>query len=200
MRRAVLSLGWAAVAALALLPGARSGDANESRSFAVRLAGPFASLAASVQWLRVDQDLDAGRFARGYARAETALALDPRSSAGWTFLADHFIYNRARPELEPSPAARRAFLEAGLGVLARGERVVRDPGRLAFDAGLALVHTTAYEDVHERPGGASGAFEEAARHFERAAGHGHPLGAEAAELASQRAHGADEPGHDDHDH
>ncbi len=152
-----------------------------------RLVEPFAALAASVQWLRVEGDLSAGRFGRGYARAETALALDPRSAAGWSLLAHHLVFQRARPELEADPLARRAFVRAGIELLARGERTSADPARLAFEAGLALLHAAAYDEVEDWPGGAPGTLLEAAEHFERAAGLGHPLGAEIAALTRERA-------------
>lgn len=187
MRRATRALGWIVLGLLVLwaayTPDARPGPGGRAQG----LLGPFASLAASLQWTRVEADLRAGRFARAYARAETALALDPRAGAGWSFLADHLIYNRARPELEPDPAARRTFLRAGIALLARGEAQAEDPGRLAFEAGLALVHAAAYPDARRWPGGEAGAWEEAALHFERAAGLGHPLGAQAAARSRERA-------------
>lgn len=152
-----------------------------------RLLGPFAALAASVQWLRVERDLAGGRFGRGYARAEFALNLDPRAAAGWSLLAHHLAFQRARPELEADPAARRAFVRAAIELLARGERRSADPARLAFEAGLILLHAAAYDEVESWPGGAAAALGEASLHFERAARLGHPLAAELAGLTRERA-------------
>lgn len=202
-------LGWLAVALLVALAGSdrlhegsdhdgehgHAGGHGEAttRGPLGRLAGPFASLAASVQWLRVERDLSAGRFARGYARAETALALDPRAAAGWSFLAHHLAFQRARPEIEADPDARRAFVRGALELLGRGERRSADPARLAFEAGLVLLHAAAYDEVEDWPGGAAGALREAAEHFERAAALGHPLGAEIAALARARAGSGADP-------
>ena len=86
-------MGWAIVFVLALLPWffPPAGSAAASSSLAVRLLGPFAGVAAGIQWTRVDAAIRAGRTELALARAETAFALDPSSSQGRLLLARHLV-------------------------------------------------------------------------------------------------------------
>lgn len=184
-------LGWVAVFALFAWSLATAGgerDRAPARSPLERVLGPVASLAASVQWVRVDVALRRGEEARAYAMAETALRIDPSDPEGWIFLAHHMIYDRASLLREPDPARRAAWIRAGLETLARGERSSRDPGAILFDRGVALAFLGSLEDRDRAwPASAREAWSLAAEAFDRAAAVGHPRAAEAARLARERA-------------
>lgn len=184
-------LGWVAVLALLVLslgPDGRAAGRSPARSPIERLLGPVASLAASVQWVRVDVALRHGEEARAYAMAETALRIDPSDPEGWIFLAHHLIYERASLLREPDAARRAAWIRAGLETLARGERSSRDPGAILFERGVALAFLGSLEDRDRAwPASAQEAWSLAADAFDRAAAAHHPSAAEAARLARQRA-------------
>jgi hypothetical protein len=151
------------------------------RALSERLLGPIADLAANVQWVRVDDALRLGRPELAYARAETALSLAPGDPAGWCYLANHFIYERASELREPDRVARARWIQAGLDVLARGEKLARDPGRVAFRRGTFFVYFALLDDSERAwPGTRREAWLEAAAAFDRAALHGEPMAAEAA--------------------
>jgi len=150
---------------------------------------PIASFVATIYWARADAAFDEGRLDVGLARAERALALDPAPSEGWSWLAGVLVHRFGAPEFENSPAARRAWIEAGLAVLARGEAESREPEELAFHAGLILAFVGSLPgDVLDWPGGARGAWLEAAEHFERAQRLGHPRAEEVAQGAMTEVH------------
>ena len=176
LRRAL----WACALALALVPLACPPPRPEARP-QLWLLGPFAELAAEVQWLRFHAAVTAGEEARALALAEEALALDPRASAGWQSLAAHLVFDQASPALEPDPARRRTWFAAGLAVLSRGAAQAARPQELEFFRGLVLV-TKAEDDPELDPGGARALRAAAVRAFERAAELGD---ARAAELLPQ---------------
>jgi hypothetical protein len=179
--------GWIAVLALvawSLAPGSRA----RAGSTLERLLGPVASLASSVEWVRVDAALRRGEEARAYAMAETALRIDPSDPEGWIFLAHHLIYERASLQREPDAARRAAWIRAGLETLARGERASRDPAALLFERGVALAFLASLADADRAwPASAEEAWRLAADAFDRAAARGEPRAAEAARLARDRA-------------
>lgn len=151
--------------------------------------GPFASFAATVQWARTDAAFDSGRLDVGLARAESALALDPEATQGWSWLASVLVHRFGAPEFEAASQTRRVWVEAGLAVLARGEEVAAEPEELAFHAGLVLAFVASLpEEVLEWPGGAAAAWTGAAEHFERARDLGHPRADDAAQSAWREVH------------
>jgi len=157
-------------------------------TFASRLLGPFASLAAGIEWGRFDEAASAGDEARAWKHADRALFLDPENPGGWTYLAHHAVYELGSPRRTADPADRRRAVELGLAILARGERESRDPGPVAFKA--AVVHISlANQDDDERrlPISRREAWSRAADAFERAAAAGEPVAAEAAVLARAEA-------------
>jgi hypothetical protein len=166
-RYALRWAGWGGALALALLP-ATTGHERPSTTLG-RLLGPIGSLAATVQWVRVDAALDAGRPERAYALAELALALDPQTTGGWLHLARHFAYQRGSPEVEADADRRTQWVRRGLAVLARGEERAREPHLLRFERGLLLVHVGLSDGAVPWPGGPEAALEEAARAMEEAA-------------------------------
>ncbi len=179
------ALEWIAVALLLVPWGARPRErAGASSDLALRLAGPVASLAASVHWVRFDLEIAAGRSERAYALADRALALDPRSAEGWLTLGRHLLSVRGSLANEPDPARRRRWMRAGLDTLARGESVSSDPAALAFARGLYLHALIARIPDPELgwPGGARAALDEARDAYERARELGQPLPASALEL------------------
>lgn len=156
-------------------------------SLLVALLGPVATFAAELEWVRFDLALRAGDVELAYARAETALWIDPGSTAGWNTYAAHLAFDRASPEREPEVARRRAWFDAALAVLARGEAAAREPAELALFAGL--LRLDAWEHDPARFGATPRAEVErlAADDFERAAKLGHPLAAELARTVRERA-------------
>ncbi len=176
--------GWLAVAALLAWSIARSGGQPpraRQGSLLERLLGPVASLAASAQWVRVDLALRRGETARAYARAETALRLDPGDPEGWIFLAHHFLYERASLQREPDAGARARWIRAGLDTLERGEPVSRDPGALLFERGVAFAFLGSLPETDRAwPPTSAEAWRLAADAFERAAAKGYPHAGEAA--------------------
>ena len=183
--------GWVVVAALfawSLAPARSGPDRPPSGSTLERLLGPIASLASSVQWVRVDLALRRGDDARAYALAETALRIDPSDPEGWIFLAHHLFYERGSLLREPDSAERALWIHAGLATLERGERASRDPGSILFERGvdLAFLGSLADED-RAWPASREEAWRLAADAFDRAAAHGQPRAAEAARLARERA-------------
>jgi len=181
------ALGWAVVLALvawSLAAGPRRANARPTTGVQ-RLLGPVAGIAASVQWVRVDGAIRAGRPDLALARAETALTLDPGATGGWKLLAGHLAFDRASAERERDPALRLAWVEAGLEVARRGERTARNPEELAWWQGLLCAMHAELDDL-PWPGGSDALWRAAIEHFERAARLGHPEGAELAESARRR--------------
>ncbi len=157
-------LGWALIClALTLLP-----QRTAPTTFAARLLGPVAWLAAGWLWFRVRQALEEGRPGVAYARAERALELDPSSTGAWSFLASHYAHDRASPDAEPNPALRTSWVRAALALLERGEASAREPAELALHRGLILVHVGDFDGAIPWPGGKAGAWTEADSAFERA--------------------------------
>lgn len=171
--------GWAAVAALAAISLAarwRAPAGGEAGSLPVRLLGPIASAAASVQWVRVHAALREGRTDLALARGATALELDPGATSGWLMLAAHMAFERASPEREPSAQRRLTWVRAALELAARGEARARDPARIALWQGLLLSKLAREDEPLDWPGGARGMWLAAAEHFERASALGSPHG------------------------
>lgn len=179
MRPRARAAGWALVVLLASISIALRWNAPKSpssSSLPLRLLGPIASAAASVQWVRVHSALREGRTDLALARGHTALELDPGATSGWLALAGHMAFERASPEREPSAERRLAWVRAALDLAARGEQRARDPARVALWQGLVLSKLAREDEPLDWPGGARGLWTEAAAHFERARTLGSPHG------------------------
>ncbi len=145
-----------------------------------RLFEPLSTLAAGVQWVRVQSAIGAGEHELALARAETALALDPSSAAGWRSVAYHLGLHLGSHEREADPERRLALLRAALAVLERGDATAGDRAALAFARGV-LFYVHAEQDAElPWPGGTRELWREAADAFDRAVELGH---GEAADLA-----------------
>jgi hypothetical protein len=149
-------------------------------SLALRLLGPVANWAAAAQWVRVDAAIRSGRTDVALRRAETALAIDPRASSGWIFLARHLAFDLASVEREPAATRRSMWVRTALAVLERGEATADDRAELVFWQGL-------FDDEMTWSGGRAGLWLDAAARFERAASLGHPFAAELARRAHAEA-------------
>lgn len=183
---------WGAALALLFVPLGRAPAPSAAGSLASRVLGPVGSLAASLQWLRVEQALDHGRPTLAFARAETALELDPESSEGWIYLARILAHRLGSPEVEAEPAARARWVRAALEVLRRGEEQARRPSELLFARALILIQVGLTEEgLIPWPGGGAGALREAAGALAQAAALGHPE-AEELERATRAAAGRSE--------
>jgi hypothetical protein len=181
MRRRVL--GGSCIAAAALLVvwlAAHDTDADaRPRSLAERLLGPIADLAATIQWVRVDEAENAGRPELADARAATALDISPGEPSGWIYYGQHLIYDRASPLREPDPAGRERWVRAGLALLARGEKESRRPGQVALARGAVFLALASVDDaVRPLPISRVEALIAAADAFDRSAADGEPLAAE----------------------
>jgi hypothetical protein len=193
MNRTLWLGGVVAAAGLlvASLAGTRGDSSGADRPVLRRILGPVASLAAGVQWVRVDVAIRREDYARAYERAETALALEPEDSAGWIYLAHHLIYERASLSREPDREARARWIRAGIETLERGERASRDAGEVYFEHGVALAFLGSLADEDRAwPKSAAEAWELAARAFEDAAARGVASATKAAALARERASAA----------
>ena len=134
-----------------------------------RLLGPVRGLAATVQWVRFNEERTHGRFDLAYEHAESALEFDPESPAGWMVLAHHLAFDRGAPGMAPDAATRLFWFEAGLSVLERGREKVATPADLWFMRGTFLTAQAEYGvDDCVWPGGPRAAILEAARAFEEA--------------------------------
>lgn len=188
------ALAWSAVLALLLLPLPLREREPPAPTFGLRLLGPIASVAASIEWVRFDSALDAGRPGLAYSRARRALELDPGSTEAWAYLAAHFVYGRGAAEVEPDPGRRAEWIRAALALLERGESRARRPAALAQQRGLILAAVGDEGEAVRWPGGAQAAYRAAAAAFERAAQLGDPLGHELAHGALEAARAAGAPG------
>ena len=179
------------ILALGLLlpwPLDRASEAGRPGSLGARLLGPLGSLAASVEWVRFDQNLARGEYERAYLAAERALALDPASTDGWLMLGQHLIFDRGSLLLEPDPARRVEAIQAGLAVLDEGAERCRSGAVLRLIRGQTLALFLADlasqgPEVLPWPGGEGAALAEGLEDLERAAQLGHPR-------AHERSHDA----------
>lgn len=165
--------------------------ARPSGPLVERLVGPFASLAASVEWVRSNAALDEGRFEHAYARAERALELDPGAPQGWIFFSHHLIFDRASALNERRADERRRWISSGIDLLRRGESASRDPGEVAFSRGLAWSWVAQIDEATglQWPGGAEAALREAIAALEAADGHGRAGAAALAHALRHRIEG-----------
>lgn len=192
MSRRRLALGLLAAGLLLaplLAPRAGRRDPGPEAGPLVRLLGPVARLAASVQWVRVEEARAAGEHELAFARAETALALDPGATAGWLSLARYQGLYLASATRQPDPGLRRQWLVEAVATTRRGEELARAPAELAVLRALLLLEHAQREPPTPWPGGAAALWAEAALAFERAAELGHAGGHELARRTRERAGG-----------
>jgi len=165
-------LVWLLISVGLLFAGANSQTAasrGRGGSLASRLLGPVRGVASSVQWIRFDSARRDGDYDLAYSRAETAIRLNPNSTAGWMLLARHLSFDRGAPGDGTDPQERAIWLNAGLEILERGKTVVSQPEELAIAQGtfMAAQASLAPEDC-VWPGGAKSCLEEAAKYFSEA--------------------------------
>ncbi len=173
--------GWVLVVLLLASPFLFESESREDeRGFVTRLLGPVSTLAARVQWIRVQDAVVAGEHELALARAETALTLDPGSTSGWRFVGTHLGLHLGSHLRELDGQRRLALVRAALETLTRGEELARDPGALAEARGMVLWVHAEQDPELPWPGGARELWREAALAFERAAELGR---AEARDLA-----------------
>jgi hypothetical protein len=134
--RALHVTGWIIVALLLWPWGAAAVD---TRPFGQRLTGPFASLAAGMEWIRFEQAWREGRPERAAVYADRALELDPLSPQGWIRLGEHYIFERASIQNEPDPEERVRWTRTGLDVWKTGQEHCADPGELAMMRGRTMI-------------------------------------------------------------
>ena len=182
-----LVIGWVAFAALWFIaPGLPGSGESAALPLPQRLLGPVASLAASAQWVRADLALADGREDLAWSRAERALALDPGATDGWFYLARHLAFDRSSTDRCPLPEDRARWVRLGLSVLERGETHARAPADLVLDRGLILAWVGSLpEGQIPWPGGAAGAWGQAAPAFRRAGELGHPQATDLAQRAEE---------------
>jgi len=186
-----LLLAAAAVALLLVGIGAGAGERGRRTSGAWVLLEPVAGALASAQWVRVDAAFAAGDDARGFALAETALALDPGATTGWELLVDHQLRALASPLREPDPERRAAWVRSGLATAERGLGSARAPGDLALDAGIGLLVLLEAEELPAWPGDRAGLEAVAVDWLVRAGDLGSAVGAELARALVERGTGQD---------
>lgn len=183
-RRIAWYAAWIVPVAVLVVSARIAPPPQRTGSFVERLLGPFARVAAQVQWARFDAAIGAGRDELAYARARSALALAPADAQGYVFLAHHLAFERGSPSREPDRAARARWLAAAFDVLDRGEASSDEPGVVAFKRGVvALALARLDDDVRAFPPTRAQAWLLAAEAFERAAAAGIPAAAEAARAA-----------------
>ncbi len=157
-------------------------------TFASRLLGPVAPIAAAIEWGRFDAAATAGDEARAWRHADRALLLDPEDPEGWKLLAHHAVFERGSPRRSASLAERRRWVEYGIAILDRGEHEAANPGPVAFKMGIVYLALAHQEDGERTlPISRREAWTRAAEAFERAAAASEPVAAEAARLAREEA-------------
>lgn len=150
--------------------------------------GPLAPVAAQVQWVRADGAVHAGLSGEALRLMESAIELDPSSTAGWIAMGDHVGLYLASAESGAPMETRASWLQAALDLTRRGEAWVQHPEFLALYRGLLLVSHGDLEQSLDW-GGHTGLearialFQEAAVAFDEAASLGHPDGEEIAQYA-----------------
>jgi hypothetical protein len=170
---------------LAPLPAERS-DAS----------GAFADARASIQLVRVQAALNAGRPELAVQRALAALDAQPRSTAAWEYVLTVLLAELPSAELEGDPAARAGWFELGLELAERGAAQADEPERVALRTGLLLFAQLQLEEPVPFEGGPAGLGRACLDWLARAAELGSPeaaqlLDAVAARFAEGSAEDAD---------
>ncbi|MHC4375480.1 MAG: hypothetical protein ACYS26_02665 [Planctomycetota bacterium] len=116
----------------------------------------FASARASIQLVRVQTALDAGRPELAVQRALDALDANPRSTAAWEYVLTVLLAELPSPQLEGDPIARAGWFELGLELADRGATEAEQPERVALRTGLLLFAQLQLDDPVPFEGGAAG--------------------------------------------
>ena len=180
-RRLELALGlgcFALAAAIGLYASHAHAAQPRQASLLERLLGPFASLAASAQWVRADLALREGRFGVFCERAETALELAPSDPQAWIYYAHQLLWERTSLERESARELRESWARAGIELLGRAERECAHPAEIwVYEGGVFAAW--AEIPAEERPwtGSARELRTLAIEAFGRARAQGHPKAA-----------------------
>jgi hypothetical protein len=177
-----------ALAALALVLQRRASPAHAPNA-STRLIAPLLPLAASVQWVRVERAMHAGRPELALSRAQTLFELEPHSGDARVFVSMYLAFQLGSPERELDPARRAGWLRAALEVVQRGEASAEDPAELALWQGELLARAAQSDPELEWPDGVRGLWRDALGNYERAARMGSELAAERALDARRRVDG-----------
>lgn len=133
----------------------REAPRSSARSVAVDALGPFADLASTIEWARMNDDLVAGDFVAAIEHGENAVALRPEVPNGWSFLA-WTLATKASPTRTPDPDERQAWLKAAISVARRGEARSTAPERLALLQAMLLFQHAELDTETRFPGGVEG--------------------------------------------
>lgn len=126
------------------------------RNAGVGPLGAFAGARASIQLVRVQSALDAGRPELAVQRALDALDANPRSTAAWEYVLTVLLAELPSPQLERDPAARAGWFELGLELADRGATSAEHPERVALRTGLLLFAQLQLDDPVPFADGAAG--------------------------------------------
>lgn len=184
---------WLAIVALAAAPlifAPQAWVASAPRASS-RLVGPLLPLVATVQWVRVDAAMQAGRPELALARAQSLFELEPHSGDARVFVSMYLAFRLASPERELDATKRAAWLRAAVDVVERGEPQADAPAELALWAGELLARAADNDPQIAWNGGVRGLWRDAAQRYERAAKLGHRLAAKRLSVALARADGDD---------
>lgn len=116
----------------------------------------FASARASIQLVRVQSALDAGRPELAVQRALGALDANPSSTAAWEYVVTVLLAELTSPQVESDPLARAGWFELGLELADRGATEAEHPERVALRTGLLLFAQLQLDDPVPFEGGAAG--------------------------------------------
>ena len=188
-KRAALAAGALVLA----MVGTKLAGPPQSRSW----LGPLAPVAAQVQWVRADGAIQAGLSGEVLRLMESAIELDPGSTAGWIALADHLGLYLASAEAGASMEIRASWLRTALDLTRRGEVWASHPERLALHRGLLLVSHGDLEESLDWNGKTGNEarialFQDASIAFDEAAALGHPDGEQIAHYARHMIEELDE--------
>lgn len=142
--------------------------------------GPFAPIAAQVQWVRAERAIQHGFPGRAIDFMESAIDLNPKSGPGWMALANHLGLYLASAEAGWTMEVRVAWLKSALDVTHRGQKWARHPEELSFHRGMLLLSHARLAEPLEWGDSPNALWQDAATAFREAAELGH-VGGEAAQ-------------------
>jgi len=116
----------------------------------------FASARASIQLVRVQTALGAGRPELAVQRGLDALNANPRSTAAWEYVLTVLLAELPSAAVESDPAARAGWFELGLELADRGATEAEEPERVALRTGLLLFGQLQLDDPVPFEGGPAG--------------------------------------------
>lgn len=150
-----------------------------------QVLGPLAPIAAQIQWVRGHAARLAGDEGRAFALMQSALLLEPRSTAAWIALSNQLGLQFASAESGRSPDERAEWLQAACQLLEEGQQLVPHPDALALHRGLLLMsHAETDADI-SWPGSTAGLWAAAANAFDEAATLAHEEEARTAATAAR---------------